>query len=81
MDNKYKENTVFFYDKMIDRNANTVRIYKGEPNETPIEIVRGFYRDDFHVSIANQWATGDSTMVSGLVNRVAGLVKMSGLLK
>jgi len=69
-----KERPEFFYDLMMDRNANTVRIWNKDTDEDANLIVKGFYRDDFHISIANQWSTGDSSMVKSMVDRVAGLV-------
>lgn len=69
---------IFFYDRMLQRPSNTVRIYQQDTDKTPELIVTGFYRDDFHMSITNQWATGDSTMVKQVVDSVAGMITGRG---
>lgn len=65
---------VFYYDQMLDRASNTVRIYQQDGAQTPKLIAKGFYKDDFHLSITNQWATGDSTIVKQVVDAAAGII-------
>lgn len=64
---------IFYYDKMLDRSSNTVRIYQQDDNDNLRLIAKGFYKDDFHLSVTNQWATGDSTIVKQALDAFAGM--------
>lgn len=62
----------FLYDDYLDNPNTTVRIYNTNNNNDL--ILKAFYQDDFHISITNQWNTGDSTIVKQLVDSAASLI-------
>jgi hypothetical protein len=59
----------FYYDRVLRNKATTVRIYNG-----PKLILRGIYKDDFHIGIQNQWQTGSSSMLKMIVDTAASFV-------
>lgn len=62
----------FLYDDYLDNANTTVRIYNTNNNNDL--ILRAFYQDDFHISITNQWQTGDSTIIKQLVDSAASVI-------
>lgn len=74
------KNAIFFYDKMLDLASTTVRIInpkrelEGGTIKGPETIVKAFYRDDFHISITNQWQTGGSSIVKTLVDQASSFI-------
>jgi len=63
----------FFYDQQLEQASNTVRIRNTGKNKGE-EIMRAFFIDDFHLTLSNQWSTGDSTIVKGLVDSAQNFV-------
>lgn len=66
----------FLYDEHLDNPATTIRVYNHARNNEL--VVKAFYQDDFHMSITNQWSTGDSTILKTLVDSAASLVTGRG---
>ena len=67
-------NTVkFLYDEDLNNAATSIRVInkQGSQKET---ILKAFYQNDFHMSITNQWNTGDSGMISSLINSVGSMI-------
>lgn len=67
----------FLYDEHLDNPSTTIRVYN--TNRSNDLIVKAFYIDDFHMSVTNQWSTGDSTIFKQLVDSAASMITGRGL--
>lgn len=65
----FSKNSVFFYDQMMSTSALTVRVVNGEE-----VVVRGIYKDDFHIGVQNQWQSGGNSMLKMIVDVAASFI-------
>lgn len=74
---KALESSPFYYDQMMANASNTIRIYKkpkNSPNGTPIEVIRGIYKDDFSFGVQNQWQSGGGSILKMIVDSVGDMI-------
>lgn len=67
----------FFYDRYLEDNGRTIRLYQSDMNGKAKKLITGFLSEIPTITVANEWGNSGTTLVSTIVDAIGGVMNSS----